>query len=108
MNKHSVSITFKEAKTLMDSYPNCTLLDVRTEAEYVTGHADDAILLPVDEITPETAAQLLPDQDAPLLLYCKSGKRSRMAAEILAGYGYTQVYDIGCLIGWPYGLSYGG
>ena len=81
------------------------LLDVREEAEYITGHAVDARLLPVDEITPERAQRELPDKGAPILLYCRSGRRSRRAAALLDSYGYRELYDLGSLIGWPYGLE---
>ena len=97
-------VSFAEAKELLDNLPNCVLIDVREEPEYITGHAVDAVLLPVDELTEETAAQAIPDRETPVLVYCRSGYRSNMAARKLDRMGYTQVYDIGSLIGWPYGL----
>lgn len=98
-------INFKEAGRLLRERGNCVLLDVREEAEYITGHATDALLLPVDEITRERAAAILPDKAAPILLYCRSGRRSRRAAALLDSYGYEELYDLGSLIGWPYGLE---
>ena len=98
-------VDFAEAKRLLDSEPGAVLLDVREEAEYITGHAVDAQLLPVDELTDERALDLIPDCDTPVLVYCRSGYRSHAAALKLAEYGYTRIYDIGSLIGWPYGLE---
>ena len=98
-------ISFAEAKQILDTQPEAVLLDVREEEEYLTGHAVDAVLFPVDEITPATAAEVLPDKALPVLLYCRSGRRSREAYEKLASYGYRARYDIGSLIGWPYGLE---
>ena len=98
-------ISFAEAKALLDSEPACVLLDVREEEEYITGHALDAVLLPVDELTDETALDAIPTLDTPVLCYCRSGYRSHVAAHKLDDYGYTRVYDLGSLIGWPYGLE---
>ena len=89
----------------MEKEKNAVLLDVREEDEYITGHAVDALLLPVDEITPQRAETLLPDREAPILVYCRSGRRSRRAAALLDSFGYTRLYDLGSLIGWPYGLE---
>ena len=98
-------IDFQEAGRLLEEEKNAVLLDVREEDEYITGHAVDALLLPVDEITPQRAAAALPDREAPILVYCRSGRRSRWAAKLLDSFGYTQLYDLGSLIGWPYGLE---
>ena len=81
------------------------MLDVREEEEFINGHAMDAVLLPVDELTDETAMDAIPDLDTPVLVYCRSGYRSNVAAHKLAEYGYSRIYDIGSLIGWPYGLE---
>ena len=98
-------ISFAEAKELLDAEPACVMLDVREEEEYITGHAVDAVLLPVDELNDETALDAIPDLDTPVLVYCRSGYRSNVAAHKLDEYGYTRVYDLGSLIGWPYGLE---
>lgn len=98
-------IDFQEAVRLLKEEKNAVLLDVREEDEYITGHAVDALLLPVDEITPQRAADLLPDREAPILVYCRSGRRSRRAAALLESFGYSRLYDLGSLIGWPYGLE---
>jgi len=97
-------INFKQAKELLDRRPDCVLLDVREEPEYITGHAVDAVLLPVDELTDEAALEVIPSLDTPVLVYCRSGYRSNVAAHKLESYGYQEIYDIGSLIGWPYGI----
>ena len=98
-------ISFVRAKELLDTEPGCVLLDVREEEEFITGHAVDAVLLPVDELTDETALDAIPSLDTPVLVYCRSGYRSNVAAHRLDDFGYTRVYDVGSLIGWPYGLE---
>ena len=98
-------ISFAEAKEILDNDTNAVLLDVREEAEYITGHAVDAVLLPLRELDAASAAEAIPSHDTPVLVYCRSGRRSREAALILAELGYTEVYDIGSLIGWPYGTE---
>ena len=98
-------ISFAEAKEILDNDANAVLLDVREEAEYITGHAVDAVLLPLRELDAVSAAEAIPSHDTPVLVYCRSGRRSREAALILAELGYTEVYDIGSLIGWPYGTE---
>ena len=98
-------IGFETAKHMMGTLPQYILLDVREEAEYITGHAANARLFPVDEIDAETAAMLLPGKNVPILVYCRTGRRSRDAAQKLEKLGYTELYDIGGLIGWPYGLE---
>lgn len=81
------------------------LVDVREEVEYITGHAANAVLLPLDEISETTAAEVIPARDTPLILYCRTGKRSAAAAQKLLRLGYTTVYDVGGLSGWPYGME---
>ena len=98
-------ISFAEAKEILDNDANAVLLDVREEAEYITGHAVDAVLLPLRELDAASAAEAIPSHDTSVLVYCRSGRRSREAALILAELGYTEVYDIGSLIGWPYGTE---
>ena len=81
------------------------LLDVREEAEYITGHAIGAELLPVDEINRETATAVIPSEDTPVMVYCRTGRRSARAAQLLEELGYREIYDMGGLVGWPYGLE---
>lgn len=98
-------IDFAEAKRILDAEPSCIIVDVREEEEYITGHAVGALLFPVDEINDVSAMMLMPDKNRPYILYCRSGRRSAEAALKLDELGYTQLYDVGSLIGWPYGLE---
>ena len=98
-------VSFAEAKRLLDTLPVRVLLDVREEEEYITGHAADAVLLPVDELREETAREAIPSLQTPVLVYCRSGFRSAAAARKLEELGYETICDIGGLVGWPYGLE---
>ena len=97
-------INFKQAKKLLDSEPDVVMLDVRDEEEYITGHPTEAELLPVDSINDETAGEFIKTKDTPVMVYCRTGVRSAEAAEYLSSIGYTRVYDLGSLIGWPYNM----
>lgn len=101
------NINFEEAWNIISSDPECIVLDVREDFEYATGHAANAVLFPIDDINEKSAAEILPDKNIAILIYCRTGGRSREAAEYLSGIGYTNIYDIGSLTGWPYGLEYG-
>lgn len=94
----------EEAKAMLDAHPGAAILDVRTEREYITGHLDGALLLPFDEIDAASAAELLPERTEPVLVYCRTGSRSAQAVKTLAALGYTELYDLGGLADWPYGL----
>ena len=97
-------LNFAEAHDMLQN-PDVVLLDVREEPEYLTGHAAYAQLLPVDEITPETAADLIPSFETPVMVYCRTGRRSARAAKLLSQLGYRNIMDMGGLVGWPYGLE---
>ncbi len=99
-------ISPEQAKQIMDTDPHCMVLDVREEDEYIIEHIEDSVLLTLDEINEQTAAETIPSKDTLLLVYCKTGKRSRTACHILAGLGYTNVHDFGGLIDWPYELTW--
>lgn len=101
-----LNISFEEAKQLLDSLDNIVMIDVREESEYITGHAVGAELLPMSEISEERAAELIPSKSTPVIVYCRSGRRSMKAARLLEGWGYESIYDVGGLAGWPYGLEY--
>ena len=96
------TISAEEAMQLMSDTPGFILVDVRTEQEYQEAHIEGAVLIPDSDI--ETLAEsMLPDKDATILLYCRSGVRSAGAAATLAGMGYTNIYDFGGIMNWPYG-----
>ena len=94
-------VSFERAKAIMDAGPH-VLLDVRDEEEYITGHAAGAILLPLGELDDVRAAEVIPNLTTPVLVYCRSGRRSRDAAEKLLALGYENVYDFGGINDWPY------
>ncbi len=94
-------LTAEQAKANLSSGTPHVLLDVRTKEEYEQRHIPGALLLPNEEIGTQPPA-LLPDKDATILLYCRSGRRSKEAAEKLVAMGYTQVFDFGGINDWPY------
>lgn len=94
-------ISQEEAKQKMDT-EDVLVLDVREQSEYDTGHIPDAVLLPVGEIDEESAASVIPEKDTTVLVYCRSGNRSKMAAGKLAELGYTEIYEFGGINTWPY------
>lgn len=94
-------ITQEEAKEMMDTQ-EVILLDVREQDEYDGGHIPGAVLLPVGTITADTAAAVIPEADSLVLVYCRSGNRSKTAAQALAELGYTGVYEFGGIKTWPY------
>ena len=100
-----VPVDFEQAHRLLTENKELLLLDVREEEEYITGHAIDAVLFTLAEINAETAAEVIPSKRTPVMVYCRSGVRSRAAAQLLEKLGYETVYDLGGLIGWPYGLE---
>lgn len=91
-----------EAKAFMDSEENYIILDVRTDEEFSQGHIDGAILIPDYEIS-EKAESLLPDKNQLILVYCRSGRRSKNAASNLVSLGYTNIKEFGGIIDWNYG-----
>ena len=94
-------ISAADAKARMDSGDEIIILDVRTKEEYDAGHIAGAILVPNETIIDEQP-DLLPDLDAEILVYCRSGNRSAQAAKKLIAIGYTNVVDFGGIIDWPY------
>lgn len=97
-------ISQEEAKEMMDNQ-EVLILDVREQDEYDSGHIPDAVLLPVGSITEESAAEIIPDKDTIVLVYCRSGNRSKTAAKTLAELGYTNIYEFGGITTWPYEVS---
>ena len=89
-NKGYVTISAQEAKEMMDTQENYIILDVREQDEYDAGHIPGAILIPNGQIT-SRAEQALPDKGQLILVYCRSGRRSKEAAQKLADLGYTNI-----------------
>ena len=96
-----VNITAEEAKQIMDSEEGYIILDVRTQEEYDQGHIPGAILIPDTEIEAR-AEEVLTDKDQLILVYCRSGRRSKLAAEALVELGYTNIKEFGGILDWPY------
>ena len=94
-------ISAKEAKEIMDIMTDYIIIDARTEEEFTEGHIKDAILIPEYEIV-KRAEKEIPDKDALILVYCRSGRRSKIASEELIKLGYTNVKEFGGIIDWPY------
>lgn len=93
-------ISPEEAKKMMDEKP-CLVLDVRTEDEFVLGHIENSVCIPVDDL--DGRLDELPDKDRTILVCCRSGRSSALAAEYLDRAGYKNVYDFGGLVYWRYG-----
>ena len=93
-------ISMEEARRLIEGDEKYTLLDVRTPGEYRSGHIPGAINVPNEEIG-EKEPKALPDREQPILVYCRSGNRSRQAAGKLAKLGYSNVLDMGGILYWP-------
>ena len=94
------------AKTMMEEHADAVILDVREEDEFVDGHIPGAVLLPVNTITARRAALVIPSKDTTVLVYCRSGSRSKTASRTLAELGYTAIYDFGGIMDWPYDTVY--
>ena len=94
-------ISGAEAKALMDSESEYIIIDARTQEEYDQGHIPGAIMIPEYEIAVR-AENELPDKDQLILVYCRSGRRSKIAAEELVKLGYTNIKEFGGIIDWEY------
>ena len=96
-----MNITAEEAKRIIDSEEGYIILDVREQDEYDAGHIPGAILIPYTQIA-EKAEEVLTDKEQLILVYCRSGRRSKIAAEALVELGYTNIKEFGGIIDWPY------
>ena len=93
-------ITMVEAVELMEKEENYLILDVRTQQEYAAGHIPGAIVIPNETIGTEEIAQL-PDKDQLIMVYCRSGNRSKQASDKLVKLGYTNIVEFGGINSWP-------
>lgn len=94
-------ITQEKAKQIIDSEDNIIILDVRRQDEYDSGHIPNALLIPNETIT-DTPPEELSDLNQKILIYCRSGNRSKQAAQKLADIGYTNVFEFGGINTWQY------
>jgi rhodanese-related sulfurtransferase len=90
-----------EASQMLADDPRAILLDVRTEAEFKSGHIPGALLIPVEELSGRLG-ELPEDRTTPIIVYCRTGRRSSLAVDILAEAGYRLLYDLGGILDWPY------
>ncbi len=90
-----------EAKKRLDSEKGIILLDVRTQDEYIENHIPKSTLIPLSVVATE-ASKKLTDKQATIFVYCRSGSRSRAAVKMLLKQEYTNVYDLGGIVRWPY------
>ena len=94
-------ITAQEAKAIMDAQTDYIIIDARTQEEFEQGHIKGAVLIPEYEIAAK-AEKALPNKDSLILVYCRSGRRSKIASQELVKLGYTNVKEFGGIIDWPY------
>ena len=92
------------AKEMMDTQ-EVLILDVREQHEYDSGHIPGAVLLPVGTITKDTASAVIDKLDTVVLVYCRSGNRSKTASQALVDLGYTNIYEFGGINTWPYEIE---
>lgn len=93
-----------EAKRIMDEESDYIIVDAREQSEYDEDHIKGAIVIPYTEIE-QKAEEMLPDKEQLILVYCRSGRRSKIAAQSLANMGYTNVKEFGGIIDWQYGIE---
>ena len=93
-------ITMQEAMEMMAAEENHIILDVRTQQEYAAGHIPGAIVIPNETIGTKEIPQL-PDKDQLIMVYCRSGNRSKQASDKLVKLGYTNIVEFGGIIDWP-------
>lgn len=94
-------ITAQQAKTMMDTQKDYVIIDARTTEEFARGHIEGAILIPEYEIA-NRAEKELPNKEQLILVYCRSGRRSKIASAELVKLGYTNVKEFGGIMDWPY------
>ena len=98
-------ISQDEAKRMMDAEEYAVILDVREQDEFDSAHIPGAVLLPVGTISESTAAAVIPSKNSTVLVYCRSGNRSKTASKALADLGYTQIFEFGGINTWPYEIE---
>lgn len=91
-------VTMEEGLRLAEQNPGSIIVDVRRSDEYKAGHIPGAVLLTMEKITEETAGKVLPDKEQMILVYCRSGRRSKMAAQALLNLGYTNLVEFGGIL----------
>lgn len=90
-----------EAKKIMNENSDIVIVDVREEEEMAEGYIEGAVLIPLDTVESDIENKI-PDKDKTILVYCRSGRRSAIACDIMDSLGYKNVYDFGGIIDWPF------
>lgn len=90
-----------EAKKIMNENSDIVIVDVREEEEMAEGYIEGAVLIPLDTVESEVESKIT-DKDKTILVYCRSGRRSAIACDIMDSLGYKNVYDFGGIIDWPF------
>ena len=101
MKKSQLTITPEEAKKMLENREKIILLDVRSEAQFRKKRIPNALLLPLADLQ-NKAASVIPDKTAVYIVYCRKGRTSRKAYQILMNMGYKKVYNLGGINAWPY------
>ena len=99
-----MNIAPEKANEMMNELEEFVLLDVRSEEEFSEGHIPGAIVIPHEEISERAEAEI-PEKDVPVFVYCRSGRRSKIAAEELVSLGYSEIYEFGGIGDWPYEIE---
>ena len=92
-----IQVTCNEKDEIIEKESHAMLIDVRTKGEYEESHLKDAINIPYDEIVQKLSTNGAINFNVPIIVYCKSGARSNMAAEALKEEGYKNIYDLGSI-----------
>ena len=90
-----------EAKKIMHENSDIVIVDVREEEEMAEGYIEGAVLIPLDTVESDIENKIQ-DKDKTILVYCRSGRRSAIACDIMDSLGYKNVYDFGGIIDWPF------
>ena len=91
-------VSMEKGIELAGNNPDAIIVDVRREDEYKSGHIPGAVLLTMEKINEETATKVLPDKNQMILVYCRSGRRSKIAAQNLFDLGYTNLIEFGGIL----------
>lgn len=105
INPGITKIDYPTARALIDS-GKCVLIDVREKEEYNLGFIPPAVNLSVNDITRETTEKVAPKLDQPVIIYCRSGRRTKDAAKKLLALGYYYILDMGGISNWPYSIEF--
>jgi len=100
------NVSMDEGIRIAKDNPDAVIVDVRRAEEYKAGHIPGSVLLTMEKITEETAAKVLPDKNQLILIYCRSGRRSKIAAKSLLKLGYTNLIEFGGILDYKGEIEY--